>query len=146
MTQAGRRFGLGERNLPIRSAPPILMSENMWAWILKIRGNETIGYIVIETGTGMVDGVRYQAALGKDAVRGFGDSATPYAYPLTGLSSVSTAAISQSGMDGKEGSWAVLFGNPALSTKALKLYVAEDAFNNSLSKHTTEQVAYIVFE
>jgi len=112
----------------------------------KIRGNETIGYIVIETGTGMVDGVRYQAALGKDAVRGFGDSATPYAYPLTGLSSVSTAAISQSGMDGKEGSWAVLFGNPALSTKALKLYVAEDAFNNSLSKHTTEQVAYIVFE
>ena len=112
----------------------------------KIRGNETIGYIVIETGTGMVDGVRYQAASGKDVVRGFGDSATPYPYPLTGFSSVSTAAISQSGMDGKEGSWAVLFGDPALSTSALKLYVAEDAFNNSLSKHTTEQVAFIVFE
>jgi hypothetical protein len=112
----------------------------------KTRANETMGYIVIETGTGTMDGIRYQAQIGRDIVRSFGDSANPYSYPLSGFSTVSAAAISQTGMDGKEGSWAVLSGNPALSTTALKLHLAEDAFNNSLRKHTTEQVAFIVFE
>ncbi|MES2982348.1 MAG: MBG domain-containing protein [Verrucomicrobiota bacterium] len=113
---------------------------------VKTRANEQIGYIVIETGTGIMDGVRYRAALGSDTVKSFGDSVNPFIYPLTGLSSVSTAAVSQSGIDGTEGSWAVLSGNPALTTTALKLHVAEDGFYNTLRKHTTEQVAYIVFE
>lgn len=113
---------------------------------VKTRANETMGYIVIEAGTGTMDGVRYQAVVGKDIVRSFGDSATPYTYPLTGFSSVSTAAVSQSGIDGSEGSWAVLSGNPALTTTALRLHVVEDAFINNLRKHTTEQVAFIVFE
>jgi hypothetical protein len=113
---------------------------------VKTRANETMGYIVIEAGTGTMDGVRYQAQIGTDIVRSFGDSETPYTYPLTGFSSVSTAAVSQSGIDGSEGSWAVLSGNPALTTTALRLHVAEDAFINNLRKHTTEQVAFIVFE
>ncbi len=112
----------------------------------KRRANETIGYIVIESGTGRINGVRYQAAIGTDIVRCFGNSATPYNYTLTGLSRVSTAAVSQTGMDGTEGSWAVLSGAPALTKTKLKLHVAEDGFNNILRKHTTEQVAYIVFE
>jgi hypothetical protein len=112
----------------------------------KTRNNETIGYIVIESGTGTIEGVRYRAAVGSDIVRGFGNSAAPYKYTLSGLTSVSTAAVSQTGMDGTEGSWAVLSGAPALTTTALKLHVAEDGFSNSLRSHTTEQVAFIVFQ
>ncbi len=113
---------------------------------VKTRANETIGYIVIESGTGTINGVRYQAAVGSDIVRSFGDSATPYSYPLSGFASVSNAAVSQTGMDGTEGSWAVMSGSPALTTTALKLHVAEDGFSNTLRQHTTEQVAFIVFQ
>lgn len=112
----------------------------------KTRANEQIGYIVIETGTGTMDGVKYRAALGADTVKSFGDSAKPYVYTLSGLASASTAAVSQSGIDGTEGSWAVLSGNPALTKAALRLHVAEDGFVNTLRKHTNEQVSYIVFE
>jgi hypothetical protein len=113
---------------------------------VKTRGNETIGYIVIESGTGTIEGARYQAAVGSDIVRGFGDSVTPYTYALSGFTSVSAAAVSQTGMDGTEGSWAVMSGSPALTTTALKLHVAEDGLNNTLRSHTTEQVAFIVFQ
>jgi hypothetical protein len=113
---------------------------------VKTRAAETIGYIVIESGTGRIDGVRYQAKIGTDIVRCFGNSAAPYQYPLSGFSTVSTAAVSQTGMDGTEGSWAVLSSATPLTTTALKLHVAEDAFVNKLRTHTTEQVAFIVFE
>lgn len=116
----------------------------------KTRSNETIGYIVVEAGPGTMDGVKYVAANGKDIIRGFGDSPTkPYVYSLKGLKTVSTAAVSQTGMDGAEGSWAVLSGNltlPALAPNAIRLHIAEDALVATDRKHTTEQVSYIVFE
>jgi hypothetical protein len=128
------------------SAASLNVGKHVGLDTVKTRANETIGYIVIESGTGTINGVRYQAAVGTDIVRCFGDAVTPYAYPLSGFTSVSTAAVSQTGMDGTEGSWAVLSGAPAFTTTTLKLHVAEDGFNNTLRKHTTEQVAFIVFQ
>lgn len=58
-----------------------------------------------------------------------GDSATPYSYSLSGsLATVSTAAVSQSGMDGNDGAWAVLSGIPHVTTTSLNLHAAEDEF------------------
>ena len=111
------------------------------------RADETVGYIVIESGSGTISGVAYEAALGADTVRGFGNTSTPYTYSLSsGLSSVSAAAASISGMDGNNGAWAVLSGNPALSTTSIGLHACEDQIADSEQTHSTTQVGYIVFE
>lgn len=111
------------------------------------RANETVGYIVIESGSGTINGVAYEAALGADTVRGFGNSSNPYTYTLTGgLSTASAAAASISGMDGNNGAWAVLSGSPALTTTSIGLHALEDQMNDSEQSHATTQVGYIVFE
>lgn len=113
------------------------------------RANETIGYIVIESGSGTINGVAYEAALGSDTVRGFGNSTNPYTYTYTlsgGLNTVSAAAASISGMDGGNGAWAVLSGAPALTTTSIGLHALEDQMNDAELSHTTTQVAYIIFE
>lgn len=111
------------------------------------RADETIGYIVIESGSGTINGIAYEAALGADTVRGIGNSSTPYTYSLNGgLNSVSSAAASVSGMDGPDGSWAVISGSPALTTASIGLHAMEDLINDTEQNHTTTQVSYIVFE
>ena len=49
-------------------------------------------------------------------------------------------------MDGGDGSWAVLAGNPALTPTSIGMYACEDTKNDSEQNHTGEQVCYIVFE
>ena len=110
------------------------------------RADETIGYIVVEAGNGVVGGVSYEAGLGADSVRGVANS-PPYNYALSGsLSTVSAGIVSQAGMDGGDGSWAVLYGvNPA-TPSSLSLAADEDQMKDTERKHTTEQVGYLVFE
>ena len=38
----------------------------------KTRADETVGYIVIESGSGSMNGINYTAGLGSDTVRGSG--------------------------------------------------------------------------
>ena len=111
------------------------------------RGNEEIGYIVVESGNGTINGVAYEAGLGSDIVRGLTDSSTPYTYSLSGsLSSASAAAVSQAGMDGGDGSWGVLAGSTPFSAASLGLYLVEDTLGDAEQGHTDEQLGYIVFE
>jgi hypothetical protein len=109
------------------------------------RSNETIGYIVIEAGTGTASGFRYRAALGADSVRGI-DNSPPYSYSFSGLTTPQVAIVSQAAMDGSEGSWAILHGTAPLATTSLKLAVDEDDVKDTERSHTTEQVAYFVLE
>jgi len=109
------------------------------------RSNETIGYIVIESGSGSLNSLDYVTAVGADTVKGVGDSPA-YAYTLSGLSSTTTAVISQVAMDGNNGSWGILYGSSPVSTTALNLAVDEDQANDAERNHTAEQIAYIVFE
>ena len=109
------------------------------------RADEVIGYIVIEAGSGSINGKRYVAALGADSIRGMGNR-PPYSYALSGLNSASVAIVSSAGMDGINGGWPVLYGSSPLSTSSLKLAIDEDTINDSERKHISEQVAYIVFE
>ena len=111
------------------------------------RADETIGYIVIESGSGTFDGLAYEAGLGADSVQGLDDSPNPYTYTLSGvLSTASVAAASISGMDGGNGAWAVLSGTAPITPTSLGLHVAEDQLSDSEMTHTATQVGYLVFE
>ena len=110
------------------------------------RANETIGYIVFEAGNGSIEGIEYEAGLGSDTVQGIVNS-PPYTYNLSGnLSSASVAVLSSAAMDGNNGGWPVLYGASPLSTSALQLVYDEDQLADSERSHTTEQVAYVVFD
>jgi len=127
------------------------------------RTNEAIGYVVIETGSGTMSTIDYVAGLGTDTVRGVDDS-PPYTYPLSGLSVLSpTGIVSQAGMDGADGSWAILYGVNPVTSGSLNLAVDEDQTGSVVATssqiedggsqpydlergHTTEQVGYIVFD
>ena len=66
---------------------------------------ETIGYIVAEAGSGTVNNVFYELALGADAVAGLGSNPVD-SYPLATDHTV--AVLTQSSEDGGNGSWACL--------------------------------------
>lgn len=111
------------------------------------RADETIGYIVIEAGTGNINGIAYEAGLGSNTVQGPASSATPYTYTLSGqLQSVGAGVLSQSGMLGIDGSWAVFVGATPITPAAIRLYVMEDEVMDSERSHTGERVGYLIFE
>jgi PKD repeat protein len=109
------------------------------------RANETIGYIVIEQGSGTINGIPYSAALGADIVRGPGNTSTGYTYTFGSVANASTAIFSAAAMDGGNGGWPVMYGSSPLTSTSLTLVFDEDQMNDSERKHGTEQVAYIVF-
>ncbi len=134
-----------------RTAPPSNSSLSMGKHVGEDpdtpRANETIGYIVIEAGSGSLNGTAYSAGLGADSIRGTGNAGNGgFSYALSGLSSASAAALSVSGMDGADGCWAVLFGSNPITASTLTIAVEEDVSADAERKHTTEQVGYIVFE
>ncbi len=115
----------------------------------KTRNDEILGYIVIEQGSGSINGLNYTAALGADIVAGTGDN-PEYTYNVNTNGKPVTAIASLSGMDGPDGGWAVLYGNDPLSSNffdpnELNLAIEEDTAADAERKHATEQVAYIVF-
>jgi hypothetical protein len=109
------------------------------------RPPETLMYVVIQGGTGSIEGRGYVAARGADTVRGM-TNRPPYTYSLSGLASASTAIVSQAGMDGADGGWPVLYGPAAVSATQLRLAIDEDWYLYSERNHTTEQLGYVVFE
>ena len=109
------------------------------------RENETVGYIVIEAGSGTMAGTDYVAALGADGVAGVTNS-PPYTYSISGLSEASVGIASLSAMDGGNGGWALLYGSNPVTASAINIAIDEDVIGDTERSHTTEQVAYIVFE
>jgi len=110
------------------------------------RTNETIGYVVVESGMGMIGDIGFEAGLGADSIKGVDDSPS-YDYSLSGtLPSFSAAVASQAAMDGGNGGWAVLYGTDPASIHEIHLAIDEDRMKDSERKHTTEQVAYIVLD
>ena len=81
---------------------------------------------------------------GTDTVEGVG-TAPPYSYAFTGLASVTSAVLSQAGMDGWDGGWAILYGPNPVTTGGQNLAIDEDQVGHADRWHTTEQVAFIVF-
>ncbi len=110
------------------------------------RANEIVGYVVFESGNGTIEGLGYAAGVGADIVLGVDNTTTGYNYPISGLSTASVAVLSVAAMDGGNGGWATLYGASPVSTSQIVVVFDEDQENDSERAHTSEQVAYIVFE
>jgi len=107
------------------------------------RANETIGYLVMESGSGVIETTSYSAGLGSDIVKSV-TNAPPYNYSVSGLSSSEGAIVSAAAMDGNDGGWPLLYGSSAVSSTSLSVAFDEDQVANTERSHTTEQVAYMV--
>ncbi len=108
--------------------------------------NETIGYIVLESGNGAIDGVNYAAGVTSDGVAGITNS-PPYGRTVSGLSSAASIGIATlTAMDGGNGGWALFYGANPISNTNINLAIDEDQLNDTERAHTGEQVAYVVFE
>ncbi|MFC4991463.1 cadherin domain-containing protein [Rubritalea tangerina] len=112
----------------------------------QVRADETIGYIVIESGSGTLNGVQYVAAVGGRSVRGPDNSSSGYSYAFSGLSNASGGVLSQTGQNANDGSWAVLLGDPAVSGSSVTMLADEDQVADSERRKYAENVSYIVFE
>ena len=112
-----------------------------------VRSDEGLAFITIQSGAGNINGVNYIAELGSDIVEGVDDS-PPYEYTFgtSFATDPEVAIVAQAGMDGNDGSWAMLYGSDPLSTTKVKVAVDEDQITDSERGHTTEQVGYLVFE
>lgn len=112
----------------------------------RYRLTEVIGYIVMEVGTGHIGQRAFTAGLSADKIKGM-SNAPPYGGEIPGFTTGSVAIASQAAMDGTNGGWAVLYGTqPIVADSGLNLAIDEDANKDSERKHTSEQVAYIVFD
>jgi len=109
------------------------------------RADETIGYIVIESGSGTLDGVDYAASSGANSILGMDDS-PPYTYDLSGMTNPIVAVVGIAGMDGGNGGWAVLYGASPLTAATLDLAIDEDQAGDTERAHIAEQVAGIIFD
>ena len=104
------------------------------------RANETLGYIVVEAGSGTIDGISYELALGGDTVQGVGNS-PPYSYTLS--QNYDFAVATQEAMDGGQGGWAVIYGATPLAGSQIDLAIDEETVaGDATRRHTAEQVAY----
>ena len=111
----------------------------------RVRSNETLGYVVLEAGTGSIGAINYVAGVGPDSIKGVGNK-PPYRYAISGLSSAATAIVSQAAMDNANGGWAILYGDNPILASGLNIAIDEDGAWDTERSHSTEQVMYIVFE
>jgi len=108
------------------------------------RNSETIGYLVAEQGNGYVNGMPYQLGNGGDIARG--NNANNTASAITVYNNYSVGVVSQTGEDGGDGSWAVLYGADPLPNGQIVIAVDEEIYAGDASRaHTTEMVDYWVF-
>jgi hypothetical protein len=133
-----------------RTSPPDATELNVGKHIGEdpngMRADESVGFLVIESGTGTLNGINLLAGLGADTVQGPDNSTSGYTYSLSGLSSASAAAASLAGMDGVDGGFAVMTGATPLTSTSITLYADEDALGDTERGHTTEEVGYLILE
>jgi hypothetical protein len=108
------------------------------------RTDETIGYIVVESGSGVVNGVGFTAAVGAATIRSVDNGSNSYNF--SSINDPVSAVLTQSGMVGGNGSWAILRGAAAVDGNTLNLSTDEDQLADSERSHTSEKVAYWIFE
>lgn len=129
-----------------RGAPPTLSAfcaAKHIGMINDTRINETLGYIVVEPGSGTANGVTYAFARGADSIFGTGNT-PPYNYTVSG--DFETAVLTQAAEDGGNGGWAVLYGADPLPANTIQLAVEEEtAAGDTSRRHTNEEVYYSAF-
>jgi hypothetical protein len=109
------------------------------------RQDETIGYIVVESGQYSLPHLTLEAGLTPDVVEGIGSNNEGTLQALV-LSNPGSAVLSAAGMDGNDGGWPVLYGEGISASGDLRLLYDEDIANDNDGYHTTEEVAYVAFD
>jgi len=105
---------------------------------------ETLGYVVAEAGSGTVNNIFYELALGADSIGGNTGNNSGYTYGVSRHHTI--AVLNQAGEDGGHGSWAVLYGNDPLAGNNIDLAVDEEIVAGDSSRvHTREPVFYWAF-
>ena len=108
------------------------------------RANETIGYIVVEAGSGTVGGHQYRIALGDDDIQGIANQVSTYNFNPAFSSLPTVGVLSQAAMDGNDGSWSLFAGTNPFLTGSMNLAVDEDQIGDSERDHTREEVGYFI--
>jgi len=110
------------------------------------RKKEVVGFIVFEAGHGKINGVEYDARLSADNVLGVDDS-PPYKAPFnTSFGSAPGVLLASiNGMDGTNGGWVVVYGDPPTTAAEARVAIDEDQIKDSERNRTTDQVAVIAF-
>jgi flagellin-like protein len=105
---------------------------------------ENVGYIVIQEGYDVLNGVKWDAKQTSDKIQGFLNS-PPYntAFDQTFSGPPSIALAFQQEMDGSDGGWAIVY---SASSTQLGLACDEDQVKDSDRSHTTETCGFVVFE
>ncbi|MCH2209147.1 MAG: Ig-like domain-containing protein [Lentisphaerales bacterium] len=106
------------------------------------RADETLGYMVFESGSAIYNGATLQTALGADSVRGTQNGS----YNYTVLSDAESVITTISAMDGGDGGFAVLLDSPVASGDQITLAIDEDQINDGERSHTTEQVSWLAIK
>lgn len=109
----------------------------------KSRINESIGYIVFESGHDAFGGIEIEAARG-DAVKSYIDGSHPYIFETKFITAPMVAVLSGAGMEGIDGCWAVLCANP---TNSLMFVATDDDRNGYKSSiHPSKgRIDYVAF-
>jgi hypothetical protein len=110
----------------------------------KTRDDETVGYIVIETGHATSNGIEIETARGPDLPIGYvqGEGET-YTFDTAFSTTPAVAVLSQVAMDGANGGWAVLALAP--SKTSMRVAIDEDQILDEERNHGGEELDYIVF-
>ncbi len=109
------------------------------------RLNETIGFLVIEAGNYSMDGLRFEARLGENSIKGTEDTETGSIYSLN-LGAANHSVLSMAGMNSANGGWPVLFGPQPHRGNLMYLAIDEDQIEDEERSHDEEQVSYFAFE
>lgn len=108
------------------------------------RASETLGYFVIESGSGSINDIAFEAAVGSNSIAGIGNS-PPYSYAVGGDYDIGVA--NQAGENGGHGGWAVLYGSDPVSSGQLALGIEEEVVAGDKTRtHTNEEVGYWLFK
>ena len=111
------------------------------------RNDETLGYIIIESGGTTVNGIALETGVSSQTIGGMDNDASGYSYSLSGsLSSASCAVLSVNSYKDDDQGIPVLYGAAPVLPAALTLIFDEDQKFDSERSHGLEAVSYIVFE
>ncbi|MFC4991615.1 cadherin domain-containing protein [Rubritalea tangerina] len=139
------------------------------------RASETLGYIVIESGTGFINGVAYEAGLGDQSKHHRHPKFEKFAkfskhfkhfhnkgwkndgvLDLNGdLVSASAVALSVTGVADKKGLWPVLLADEPLNPEGISFHLEQDTMKHSKrhwyhhkakNKHHDDHVGFLIFE
>lgn len=109
------------------------------------RTDETLGYVIFESGPGTVGSISFETGLGADTVGGWTDT-PPFTYTHS-VSAATTVILSAAAMNDADGGWPILLEPSPVSGTDFDLVFQEDDKTGSYEQaHATEQVAYVVLD